>query len=122
MEKTILAFCQYLLRRRRPRPLLHDGDGRDQVAELRRLERIAAAFSAIAAPAEKLSPAPQISTGYSTRRGRGPLDGIPRSTISAPSPPWVTISNGASMCLRRAGKSTRPRARTMPPPPPPGSV
>ena len=57
--------------------------------------------SVIAAPAEKLSPAPQISTGFSTA-----LPGTivwPRSSITnAPSPPNVTINDRAEVCSRSA--------------------
>src|SRR4051812_29630678 len=68
------------------------------------------AFSALAAPAEKLSPAPQISTGFSTRSVSTHRTPAP-STISAPLPPCVTISSRAFMRRYRAGKSTRPNAR-----------
>src|ERR1035438_339336 len=75
------------------------------VMEAARLPKLAAAigspvaFNARAAPAEKLSPAPQMSTGFAMFRERDHT--VPPSPATmAPSPPAVIARKGASRNLR----------------------
>jgi len=62
---------------------------------------------ASAAPAEKLSPAPQISTGFSTSSARAQVSPL-SSTTRAPSAPCVITSSGAAR-WRRKRKANVPR-------------
>src|ERR1035437_6299025 len=57
---------------------------------------------AIAAPALKLSPAPQMSTGWAMAFAGTHCSPL-ASTTSAPFPPCVTIRQGACMWRRNAG-------------------
>ena len=57
-------------------------------------------MKAIAAPAEKESPAPQMSTGFSTCRA-GTCDWLRSSKIRDPSAPSVMISSFERVCSRR---------------------
>src|SRR3974390_1404535 len=66
--------------------------------------------SARAAPAEKLSPAPQISTGLSTVLVGTHRDS-PSRRYMAPLGPPVTTSIGAFVTARSLSRSTAPNAR-----------